>query len=789
MAIVKDRATESGVSSVIGTSVPRVDARDKVTGAAQFTDDLQFGPGLLYARILRSPHAHALIRRIDVSKARALPGVKVVVTGEDFPGLIGLYLADRYIFCRDRVRYVGDPVAGVAATSEEIAERALELIEVEYEVLPAVLDPEEGAGPDAPVLHPDLGTYTYPNFIMPRPGTNISNYFKIRKGDPDAAWSQCAAIVEKKYRVPHIQHVPIEPHIAVARAEQDGKVTLWASTQSPFAQRNLIAKSLGKSQSDVRVIGHFVGGGFGSKAGVTVEALAVAIATKLPGHPIKLRLTREEEFFTAFVRQGLVCHIKLGCDSSGKLLAMENRFYWDGGAYTEYGVNITRAAGYSSTGPYEIPNVKTDSYCVYTNHPVGGPMRGFGMPEIHSAIEQCIDDLAHAAGIDPLEVRRKNCLRGGSVLVTGSKMHPTGLPECLEKVAQAIGWGKPSTPGGPNKRRGKGLALMWKAPAMPPNAGSSAWVELTEDARLNVGLGGQEIGQGTFTVMAQMAAAALGVPVDWVRIANPVDTKYSPYEWQTVASRLTWSMGNAVSAAARDARQQIIDLVAEAWDEDPDDLDIRDGNVISFKSEETISLKDLVIYGLPKPDGSGWMGGPIMGRGSFMPTYVTGLDPETGQGERAVVHYTTGAQAVEVEVDLDTGQIEVVKAVAANDVGKAINPESVRAQMEGGLVQGLSTAFFEALQFDEQGRVRNPSFVDYRIATSADVPGEVETFIVEEAQDDGPWGARGIGEHSMVPTIPAVANAIYNAVGLRFESPPYTAEKVYLAMVDAGIVE
>jgi carbon-monoxide dehydrogenase large subunit len=288
--------------------------------------------------------------------------------------------------------------------------------------------------------------------------------------------------------------------------------------------------------------------------------------------------------------------------------------------------------------------------------------------------------------------------------------------------------------------------------------------------------------------MAQMAAEALGVPFDWVRVASPVDTKYSPYEWQTVASRLTWSMGNAVVAAARDARQQIIDLVAESWGESPDDLDIVNGDVISYKSEETISLKDLVIYGLPKDADSGWRGGPIMGRGSFMPTYVTGLDPETGQGERAVVHYTTGAQAVEVEVDMDTGKVDIVRAVAANDVGKAINPNNVKAQMEGGLVQGISSAVFEALQLKD-GIPQNASFVDYRIATSADIPQHMETIIVETAQDDGPWGARGIGEHSMVPTIPAVANAIYDAIGLRMEAPPYTAEKVYLAMVDAGIVK
>ncbi len=285
-----------------------------------------------------------------------------------------------------------------------------------------------------------------------------------------------------------------------------------------------------------------------------------------------------------------------------------------------------------------------------------------------------------------------------------------------------------------------------------------------------------------------MAAARLGVPYEWVHVATPVDTRYSPYEWQTVASRLTWSMGNAVVDAARDARTQILDLVAEAWEESPDDLDIVNGMVVSYKSEKEIPLKNLVIYGLPKPDGSGWMGGPIIGRGNFMPTDVTGLDAETGQGEQAVVHYTTGAQAVEVEVDLDTGRVEMLKGVAAFDVGKAINPELVKAQMEGGLVQGMSSALFEQLKLKD-GVLQNPSFVDYRIATSSDIPKEMQSIIVEVPQEDGPWGARGIGEHSMVPTLPAIANAIYDAIGLRFDGPPFTAEKVYLAMLDAGIVK
>jgi CO/xanthine dehydrogenase Mo-binding subunit len=301
-------------------------------------------------------------------------------------------------------------------------------------------------------------------------------------------------------------------------------------------------------------------------------------------------------------------------------------------------------------------------------------------------------------------------------------------------------------------------------------------------------VGGQEIGQGTFTAMAQIAAEEMGVPFDWVHVEGPIDTAFSPYEWQTVASRLTWSMGNAVRNAAADARTKILKMVAEAWSQDIENLDIKDGYVVSYETEDQISLKNIVIYGINKPDDSGWVGGPVVGTGSFMPSYVTGLDKDTGQGERAVVHYTTGAQALDIEIDLDTGRIFILKASSAFDVGKAINPDLVKAQIEGGFIQGLSSAIFEEMRL-RNGVMTNPSFVDYRIATSADIPEKIDPMIVEHAQDDGPFGARGIGEHPMVPTIAALANAIYDAVGVRICNPPFGAEKIYLAMLEAGIVK
>jgi carbon-monoxide dehydrogenase large subunit len=795
--------------SIIGASPQRIEGRAKVTGAATYVDDMQFGPNLLHGLLKHSPIAHGLIKRIDVSKAKALPGVRVVVTGPDFPGFTGLYLKDRRIFALDRVRYVGEAVAAVAADTPEIAQRAVELIEVEYEPLPGVFDPEFGASPEAPLVHPDLANYESVPFIFPQPGTNISNWFKVRKGDMDKGWAEADLIYEHKYRVPHIQHVPLETHVCVAQQDAaGGRITLWSSSQSPFAQRNLIAKALHISHSKLRVITPYVGGGFGCKAGVSMEGAAVALAMHARGRPVKLRLTREEEFYTTFVRQGLVAYVKMGMTKDGRITAMQNRFYWDGGASTEYGTNITRAAGYSGTGPYYVPNIHVDSMCVYTNHPVGGAMRGFGMPEIHWGIEQHIDQMAEKLGLDAVQVRLINCLKEGDETLTGMIMHPTGLSQCIEKAAAAIGWpsptansssgrslrsipvgptepadggtvGRPAPASNPHKRRGKGLAAMWKAPAMPPNPGSSATVRLNEDGTATVSIGGVDIGQGALTAMAQFAAEGLGVKIEDVRV-NTVDTDYSPYEWQTVASRLTWSMGNAVLQAAENARTQILQTVAEAWGEEINDLDIIDGEVVSYRTEESRPLRDLVIYGMQRPDGT-WIGGPVVGQGKFMPEYVTPLDAETGQGPRAVVHFTTGCQAVEVEVDDETGEVQVRKIVSAYDVGRAINPDMVRTQMEGGAVQGMSTALLEGIIL-QNGVPKNPNFTDYRIATSVDAPLELESIIVEVPQDDGPFGARGIGEHPMVPTAPAIANAVYNAVGVRIDAMPITSEKVWAAL-------
>jgi carbon-monoxide dehydrogenase large subunit len=543
----------------------------------------------------------------------------------------------------------------------------------------------------------------------------------------------------------------------------------------------MIAQSLDIPHGNLRVVSPYVGGGFGGKAGISMEVCAVVMARAVQGHPVKLRMTREEEFIGTNVRQSLVARTKIGCDAQGNLLAMETQYHFGGGAYNDYGVNIARAAGYSCTGPYLIPNVKGDSYCVYTNQPIGSAMRGFGMPEIHWGIEQIMDQLAEEIGMDPAAFRRRNCVKSDEIILTGMRMPPIDLDACIDKATSAIDWEKEEPASAPHKRRGKGIAIMWKAPAMPPNPGSAAIVRFNEDATVNVSIGAQDLGQGAFTVLAQMAAQALGVPYEWVRVSVPVDTKYSPYEWQTVASRITWSTGNAVKAAAEDARRQILEIVAGHWNEDPQDLDIKDGVVFSYRTEEELALQGMVVYGLPNENFEGWKGGPIVGQGRFMPTYVTNLDFETGQGTRAVVHYTVGAQAIDLEVDTETGELTVLRIASVYDVGKAINPDLIMTQIEGGAVHGMSSAF-EGLKFDDDGRPLNPNMVDYRISAATDIPGEILGGYVETPVEDGPWGARGVGEHVMVPTAPAMANAIYNALGIRFNDLPLSAEKIFRAL-------
>ena len=779
--------TQNGGLKTVGTSAIRIDGLEKVSGAAQFVDDMDFGPGLLHAAIVESPYAHARIVSIDTTRAEAAKGVVRVTTGKDFPYKFGMYMEDRYIFAQDYVRFVGEQVAGVIARSHREAVQAAKLIDIEYEVLTPLLDPKSAVADGAELIHPDLDGYTHVPWFFPQADTNIAHWRKIRKGDTEKAFAEADYVLEDTYEVPRYAHCAIEPHVTVSKLDHAGRLTVWTASQSPHTQRHLFAEALaplGFTHKDVRVITPYVGGGFGGKAGVSMEILGASMATLVKGRPVKLRWTREQEFYNTYQRQGVVAELKVGVKNDGEITAVEHKLYFDAGAYVEYGANVVNAAGLSATGPYRVPNITNDSLCIYTNLPPGGPYRGFGYSEFHFGLESHMDRIALAIGMDPVEFRRKNAIVEGDELSYGAHMNPSGLIEAIDRTAAAIDWGVEEESDNPNTVMGKGLVLFWKAPAMPPNSSSASFLKFNEDGSLNISVSGMELGQGYLTVMAQIAGEILSVPVDKIRVETP-DTDRNPYEWQTVASHVTWSSGLAVQEAAIEARGKIFDVIHQVYGYEDDSLYLED-EAVKCRTDESFSkpLRDFVIDGIQTEDGT-WRGGPIVASGKFMPEFTNAnSDPETGQGGHPNVHYTVGATGVILEIDKDTGRIWVRKAALAVDAGRAINPDLVNGQITGGLVQGLATVLYEDMRFDEGGKMMNPNFTDYKIPTAFDIPDEIIPIIVEVPQPDGPFGARGVGEHTMIGAAPAIANAVYDALGVRIKSMPITQEKVAMAIIE-----
>lgn len=781
------------MSKYIGVSVPRVDGVKKVTGAAKYVGDMKW-PRMLYAKCVKSPYAHAKIVSIDISAAKALKGVHDVITGDYYTKRGGLYLEDKNFLAVNTVKFYGEPVVAIAAETPEIAEAACDLVKVEYEPLPVINNPMEGMAKEAVLIHPELHTYKVVPIFHPQAHTNISHHHIIRKGDADAAFKYAEEhpdeyyITEHEYHVPHVQHTPIENHIAVAQYEPDGKCTVWASCQSPYAVRQALSATFDIPLNKMRIISPYVGGGFGAKAGTTIEGIIIPLAMHSKGRPVMMEYTREEEFVNSYVRQGLYTKIKTAVrKSDGKFLAVQNNFYWDGGAYTEYGVNIVKASGFASTGPYEFDNVKTDAYCVYTNNPVGGPYRGFGMCEIHFGIEQNIDEVAKEIGMDPIEIRRVNGLAPGKSTGTGEIMKSCGFLEALDQVAEAIQYDKPcDPPSGPHKVRGKGIAGGWKSPSQPTNAGSAAIIRMNEDGTFFLMTSGHDIGQGSDTALTQIAAEVLCCDPSKFTIRTG-DTDHTPYEWQTVASRITYCAGNAIKLAAEDLKEKLLDLAQIKLGYIKRELYLEDGWIINRNHPESrMPMSDLAL-GLAFEDGSGY-GGPAIGVGTFTLPNNINYDPATGYSPKPAAFWTTAVAGAEVEVDTETGIIEVKKMVESCDPGHIVNPELYKAQVEGGMMQALGTVLFEELKLKD-GKVLNKSFVDYKIPTIDNAP---ETFIamgVEHPEETGPYGARGIGEPAMVPGAPAIANAIYNATGCRFTEMPITPERMLKALQEKAAAE
>ncbi|MEM3519110.1 MAG: xanthine dehydrogenase family protein molybdopterin-binding subunit [Candidatus Hadarchaeales archaeon] len=757
----------------VGKEVPRIDAVEKVTGSAIYTADIKL-PGMLYARLLKSPYAHARIVKIDTSRAERLPGVRAVLTGAELPYRFGIYMSDKYVLARKKARYLGEPVVAIAADTEEIAEDAVELVEVEYEELPAVFDPREALKEGAPLVHEDLGEYFHAPFIYPKPGTNIANHFKLRKGDVEKGFKEADVVVENEFSQPMVQNVQMEPHISIGQWGPDGHITVWTSAQSPFAVRHLLSAGLNIPTSRITVRVPFIGGGFGGKAGLHWEPLVVLLSKKAGGRPVKLTMTREEEFNTAAVRQGMYAKIKTGVKRDGRITAEEILYIWDSGAYADYAVNVGRAGGYACTGPYDIPNVKCDSITVYTNHPYGTAYRGFGHVEFHWATERQMDIVAREIGMDPLEFRLKNAALPGKITPTGEKLAEDcgRVDQCLIAVAKELGWGEKK-----GKFRGIGIAALWKCPAMPSYTSSSAIVKVNEDGTVVLSLGLTEMGQGTETAFAQMVAEGLGIPLEQVDVVRERNTDTSPYSWQTVASRGSFMDGNAVLMAIEDLKNKMKETASILLGVPVTGLEVGGGKVyVKREPEKSVSFATIATAGI-LPDGRG-IKGPLLGYGYYTAEGLTFLDSETGQGRPALM-WTFGAQGAEVEVDPETGDLRILKIVTALDLGKALNPLLVKGQIYGGVVQGLGTTMMEEFIFDEKGKLLNNNLTDYKIFRSQDIPEKFVPILIENPQRNAPYGARGIGEHPTIGVAAAVANAIYDAVGVDFFDLPLSRERIW----------
>jgi carbon-monoxide dehydrogenase large subunit len=750
---------------IVGKNIPRVDAIGKVTGSTSYTTDVKL-PGMLYGKTLKSPFPHARILNIDISKAARLRGVKAVVTGKDLNARYGYCIQDQTYYCCDKTRYTGDPVAGVAAIDEDTAEEALDLIRVDYEELIAVFDPIKAMEPDSPLVHENLVDYPHDPKYPPIGGTNICYEFRIRKGDVEQGFKNSEVISEDTFKTPVIQHCHLEPHVSVVQMDNSGRLTIWTNTQTPYICAREISKSLGIPMNKIRIICREIGGGFGAKNLLKVEPLCIALAMKVKNNrPVKISLTREEEFQgPTVVRHASVVKVKTGVKKDGTLVARQVKIVFDTGAYADYGPSVARFAGIHSAGPYDVPNMHVDSYCVYTNKPIAGAFRGFGGTQILWAIESQMDILAEQLGIDPAEFRLINTLKERSITATGQVLTNVGSKRCIQMVKEAVHWDDMQKIEG----RGKGISSVHRSIGAPYT--SHCFIKINEDCTAEVQVSTVEIGQGSKTVLAQIAAEELGLTVDKVYITNP-DTDFTPYDYGSVSSRSTAHMGNAVKSAAEDAKKKLLEAVAKLMDKKPSDLIMRDGFIWAQESPEQRVVAEEVITEAFKSGKS------IIGSGTFSTDYVTPLDPETGQGKNPIVFWMYGAIAAEVEIDRETGKINILRLTGAYDAGKAINPLNCEQQIEGGLIMGASTALLEELKFEKNGTTTS-NFTDYKIATALDIPREIVPIVVETHHEKGPYGAKGIGEVVTLGVDAAIANALYDAVGVRIKKLPLTSKRV-----------
>lgn len=754
----------------VGKSVPRIDGLGMVTGQTKYAFDVSF-PNMLIGKMLRSPHPHAKILNIDTSEAEKLPGVRAVITAKDthlikfgsneyfFPHTI-----DQMAIESEKVRYIGDEFGAIAAVDEETVDAAIKLVKVDYEILPHVVDVEEAMKPGSPLIHESLN--------------NIAVILPVNFGNPDRALKEADYVREDKFYAPAAHQSAMEPHVCVGQWETfSNKVTLWASSQAPFKCREALAKTLKMDLNDVRVIKMAVGGGFGGKLEMLpMDFAACLLSKKSGGLPVKICYNREEEFLASRRKHGMIYRIKSGVKKDGTIVAMTGEVIADGGAYCSYGPTVIAAAIMRIFMVYKLQHFRITGYRVYTNTPISGAMRGFGGVQAGFAIESHMDLLAKGIGMDPVDFRMKNITSPNMTTVNQMKLTTNGLKECIEKACASAQW-KEKRGRQSHLCRGIGIGIaadvmgskMYKS---HESAGSIVKVE--EDGSVYLFTGAADTGQGSNTALSQIAAQELGVSYSRIKCKSG-DTETTPFDTGSFASRVTFISGNATIRAARDAKNQILAVVSEELGLNSADLDIRAEEVINKNAGSVIMDFDKAL----QLAYSFNYGRQIIGRGSYNPK-TTPIDFRTGEGNVSG-SYGFEAQIAEVEVNKETGEVTILKMYDAHDIGKAINPQSVEGQIEGSLAMGIGYTFLENLHFDKKGRPANGNFANYRLPRTMGMP-PMESILVETDDPEGPFGAKGMGEASLLPTSAAIANAIEDAVGVRIKELPITPDKIIKAL-------
>jgi 4-hydroxybenzoyl-CoA reductase alpha subunit len=750
---------------VVGKAHRKIDGLAKATGAAVYTDDIQL-PGMLHAKTLRSPHAHARVKRVDFSKALALPGVYAAIGGDSMPIKYGVipWTPDENALAVDKVRFIGDPVAAVAALDEDTANAALKLIEVEYEVLHAYFDPREALARAEPAIHES------------KKGGNVSKSVQLDFGDVDSALSQAAVVVEDDYTFHGTTHAPIEPHCAVATYSADGLLTLWSATQITHYVHRALSRVLELPPHKIRVIQPCLGGAFGGKSDPFSLEFCVSKLAMLTGRPVKMLWTREEVFYAHRGRHPMQMHYRSGASADGKLLGVDAKILIDGGSYSSFGLVTTYYSGQLLTGPYHFPSYRFDSTRVFTNKPPCGPKRGHGSVQPRFAFEIQLDQLAEKLGLDPLEIRRRNFQGDFTRTVNGQRITSNGFLQCLDEVERASDWRarKGKLPFG----RGLGVAgsMYISGTNYPvyPNDMPQAGVQLKVDRSglVTVFTGGNDIGQGSNSLCAYIVAEELGLKLDQVRVVA-ADTDLCPVDLGAYSSRVTFMVGNATIDACRKLREQLLAAVAEKWECAPKRVRFIDGLVVDLedvsRSMSTMEAFQLAETKFDTLGATGSYNTPTLG-GDYRGGTI-GASPA----------YSFTAHVVECEVDVETGRITVERVWIAHDCGRAINPMIVAGQMEGSAYMGLAEAVLEDHDINRFGLHKGPSLLDYRIPTSLDTP-EFHALIVESLDPEGPYGAKEAGEGPLHPSLPALSNAIYDAVGIRLKHLPFTPAKVLAAL-------